>query len=85
MSLETCFALDDMHSFEVENGIAILFGDQQEMIKEAQILRAAPKLFELVSKFVQAERERKQAEGKKIRALHEAEDLLKTFSCTRED
>ena len=77
---------NDMCTVEIEKGVfAFIVGDHQETMRKVQILRAAPKLLELVSRFVSAEQEERQAIGKRVRAKHEAEDLLKTLNVFRGD
>ena len=73
---------DEIQCVDIGNGVmAIFYGNHLDAMKESQILRAAPKLFELVSRFVSAEHEEMQAVGKKVSTRHEAEDLLRTLGC----
>ena len=73
---------DEIQCVDIGKGVmTIFYGNHPDAMKESQILRAAPKLFELVSRFVSAEHEEMQAVGKKVRTRHEAEDLLKKLGC----
>ena len=82
MSNEISFSSDEMQVFNIGEGVIAVFCEyHSNAAKKAQILRVAPKLLELVSSFVSAEREKMQAAGKKVRIRHEAEDLLSELGC----
>ena len=73
---------NDMCTVEIEKGvIAFIVGDHQEAMRKAQILRAAPKLLNLVFGMLSAEHEEQQATYKKVRLRHDATDLLKELGC----
>ena len=81
-SKERILSSDDIQCVDLGRGVIVFFyGYHPDITKEAQILRAAPKMFELLSEMVSAKREEMEAVGKKVRLRHEAEDLLKSISC----
>ena len=82
MSAEISYPSNEMQCIDIGEGVIAVFCKYYpNAAKEAQILKAAPKLLELVSSFVSAEREKMQAAGKKARIRHEAEDLLSELGC----